>query len=109
VPDSRPLSIVADTDFAFCILPHRPQQQSVVNRAGDRGGGKSSARGAKKKHKTVGNGGKKVTDTATTTESPTVSKTESEAPQTPSLFDQQSHLAAADSTDATAQAIAHAD
>ena len=70
---------------------------------------KAAREEAKKKHKTVGNGGKKVTDTATTTESPTVSKTESEAPQTPSLFDQQSHLAAADSTDATAQAIAHAD
>ena len=70
---------------------------------------KAAREEAKKKHKTVGNGGKKVTDTATTTESPTVSKTEPEPPQTPSLFDQQSHPAVGDSTEATAQVIAHAD
>ena len=55
---------------------------------------------AKKKHKTVSNGGKKVTDTATSMESPTVSKTEAE-PQTLSLFDQQSLPGVGDSTDAT--------
>jgi len=71
---------------------------------------KAAREEAKKKHKTVGNGGKKVTDTATLTESQAVSKTEVE-PQMPSLFDQDqpSRPAAGDSTDASAQAIAHAD
>ena len=64
---------------------------------------------AKKKHKTVGNGGKKVTDTVTATETAAVSKTEAEPLETPSLFDQQPHPASSDSTDATAQVIAHAD
>ena len=52
---------------------------------------KAAREEAKKKHKTVGNGGKKVIDTATSTESPTVSKTEAEPQQTLNLFDQQSH------------------
>ena len=65
---------------------------------------KAAREEAKKKHKTVGNGGKKVTDT-NPTDSLTVSKTEAE-PQTPSLFDEQSRL---DSTDATTHVIAHAD
>ena len=69
---------------------------------------KAAREEAKKKHKTVGNGGKKVTDTATSTESPTVSKTEAELLQTPSLFDQQSCSAAGDTTDAPAQVFAHA-
>ena len=70
---------------------------------------KAAREEAKKKHKTVGNGGKKVTDTATSTESPDVSRPEAEPPQTPSLFDQQSRSAAGDSTDATAQVLADAD
>jgi PRTRC genetic system protein E len=56
---------------------------------------------AKKKHKTVGNAGKKVTDTATSSESPTASKTEAEPLHTPSLFDQQSRPDAVDSTHTT--------
>ena len=61
-----------------------------------------------KKHKTVGNGGKKVTDTAKAAECPTVPKTEAE-PQTLGLFDQQPRPAEGDSTDAKAQVIVHAD
>ena len=70
---------------------------------------KTAREEAKKKHKTVGNGGKKVTDAATSTESPIVPKTEAELQQTPSLFDQQSRPAAGDSTDARDPLIARAD
>jgi PRTRC genetic system protein E len=68
---------------------------------------KAAREEAKKKHKVVGNGGKKVTDTATSSPSPVVSNAETEP--TPSLFDQHLRPAAADSTDATSQAIAQAD
>jgi len=71
---------------------------------------KTAREEAKKKHKTVGTGGKKAADTAPSTESPTVSKTEEESPlRTPGLFDQQPHLAAADSPEAQAEAIVNAD
>jgi len=71
---------------------------------------KTAREEAKKKHKTVGTGGKKAADTAPSTESPTVSKTEEESPlRTPGLFDQQSRPATGDSTDATAQVIEQAD
>ena len=70
---------------------------------------KTAREEAKKKHKIVGNGGKKVTDATTSTESPIVSKTEAELQQTPSLFDQQSRPAAGDSTDARDPLIARAD
>lgn len=64
---------------------------------------------AKKKHKSVGNGGKKVTDTATSMESPSVPTAEPEPPKTPGLFDQPSRPTAADSTDTTVQVIGQAD
>ena len=70
---------------------------------------KAAREEAKKKHKSVGNGGKKVTDTATSMDSPSVPMTEPEPPKTPGLFDQPSRLIAADSTDTTVQVIAHAD
>jgi PRTRC genetic system protein E len=49
---------------------------------------KAAREEAKKKHKPVGNGGKKTTGSPSTP-SPTESKPEIEAPQTPGLFDDQ--------------------
>jgi PRTRC genetic system protein E len=71
--------------------------------------GKAAREEAKKKHKVVGNGGKKATDTATSMAFPAASNTETEPQQTPGLFDQPLRPAADDSTDATSQEIAHAD
>ena len=70
---------------------------------------KAAREEAKRKHKTVGNGGKKVTVTATSTEPPAMPKTEAEPRQTPGLFDQQSPPAADISSDMPSQVIAHAD
>lgn len=71
---------------------------------------KAAREEAKKKHKTVGNGGKKAADTAPSTETSTVSKTEEQSPtRTPGLFDQQPHSAAADSPEVQAEAIVNAD
>jgi PRTRC genetic system protein E len=64
---------------------------------------------AKKKHKVVGNGGKKVTDGATSMPSATLSKPETEPQQSLSLFDQQSCPAGDQSIEATRQAVAQAD
>jgi PRTRC genetic system protein E len=70
---------------------------------------KAAREEAKKKHKVVGNGGKKATDTTTSTPSTAVWKSETEPPHTPSLFDQQSRPAIDDSIEPSEQAIAHAD
>jgi len=48
---------------------------------------KSAREEAKKKHKTVGNGGKKATDADSTASAPTVLKPETEPQQTLGLFD----------------------
>ena len=63
---------------------------------------------AKKKHKAVGNGGKKVTDNATPTPPPALSKSETEPQQTLGLFDQQSRTAADESIEGAERAVAHA-
>ena len=49
---------------------------------------KTAREEAKKKHKTVANGGKKVADDASAVSASTVSKPESESQQAPGLFDQ---------------------
>src|ERR1051326_3363148 len=51
---------------------------------------KSAREEAKKKHKTVGNGGKKVTDSVSSPSPPITSKSDLEPPQMLGLFDQQS-------------------
>lgn len=51
---------------------------------------KAAREEAKKKHKVVGNVGKKAADSAATTQPPTAPKPEPAAPQMLSLFDQQS-------------------
>jgi PRTRC genetic system protein E len=64
---------------------------------------------ARKKHKAVGNGGKKLTDNATPTPPPALSKSETEPQQTLGLFDQQSRTAADESIEGAEQAVANAD
>lgn len=53
---------------------------------------KAAREEAKKKHKVVGNGGKKAADSAATTQPATAPKSEPAAPQMLSLFDQQSQM-----------------
>ena len=70
---------------------------------------KTAREEAKKKHKAVGNGGKKPTDSASSTPSLTVSKSETEPQQTLGLFDEQSRPVEGASIGSTGQAVAHAD
>ena len=70
---------------------------------------KAAREEAKKKHNVVGNGGKKVTDNSTPMPTPTLPKSETEPPQTLSLFDHQSHSDMGESVEADEQAATHAD
>ncbi len=70
---------------------------------------KAAREEAKKGHKAVGNGGKKPTDSASSTPSLAVSKPEPEPQQTPGLFDEQSRPVEGDPIAAAGQAVAHAD
>lgn len=70
---------------------------------------KTAREEAKKKHKTVGNGGKKVTDGASATATPPASKPETEPQQTLGLFDQQSQPVEGESIAAAAQSAEHGD
>ena len=69
---------------------------------------KTAREEAKKKHKAVGNGAKKVTDGASATSLPSVSKPETEPQQTLGLFDQQSRPVEGESIPAAAQSAAQA-
>jgi PRTRC genetic system protein E len=69
---------------------------------------KAAREEAKKKHKAVGSGGKKPTDSASSTPSVAVSKPETEPQQTLGLFDQQSRPVEGESIAATAQSAEHA-
>lgn len=68
---------------------------------------KAAREEAKKKHKVVGNGGKKAADSVATTQPPTVSKSEATAPQMLSLFDQQSQTDASKPVEAAQQTAAN--
>ncbi|MEZ5399170.1 MAG: PRTRC system protein E [Bryobacteraceae bacterium] len=68
---------------------------------------KAAREEAKKKHKAVGNGGKKATESAATTQPSTAPKAEPAAPQTLSLFDQQSQPDASKPVEADQQTAAN--
>jgi PRTRC genetic system protein E len=63
---------------------------------------------AKKKHKAVGNGGKKTTDSVPS-QPPIESKSDPEPPQTLGLFDERPSLAECELTAASSQAVADAE
>jgi PRTRC genetic system protein E len=62
---------------------------------------------AKKKHKVVGNGGKKAADSVSATQPPAAAKSEPAAPQMLSLFDQQSQTDANKPVEAAQQIAAN--
>lgn len=68
---------------------------------------KAAREEAKKKHKVVGNSGKKAADNPATTQPPTASKSEPAASQMLSLFDQQSHTDANKPVEAAQQIAAN--
>jgi PRTRC genetic system protein E len=70
---------------------------------------KAAREEAKKKHKAVGNGGKKTPDTVPSTPPPTTSKSETEPQPTLGLFDEQPSPAEGESIAATVQAVPHAE
>ncbi len=70
---------------------------------------KAAREEAKKKHKAVGNGGRKTTDTVPTAPSPTGPKSEEEPQQTLGLFDEQRGPVEGDGTAASPQAEAHSE
>ena len=67
---------------------------------------KASREEAKKKHKVVGNGSKRATDSTSSMPVPALSKPEPEPPKMLSLFDQQSHTAASESAKSPQQSDA---
>ena len=70
---------------------------------------KAAREEAKKKHKAVGNGGKKTTDSVSSPSPPITSKSDLEPPQMLGLFDQQSDAAESELTAASTQAAADAE
>lgn len=70
---------------------------------------KAAREDAKKKHKAVGNGGKKTTDSEPSPPPATASKSDSEPPQTLGLFDEQPSPVESELTAASAQTVADAE
>src|SRR5437868_6820940 len=68
---------------------------------------KAAREEAKKKHKTVGNGGKKTTESVPSPLPPIVSKADPEPPQTLGLFDEQASPVETELAAVSAQAVAY--
>jgi len=70
---------------------------------------KAAREDAKKKHKAVGNGGKKTTESVPSPPPPIASKSDPEPPQTLGLFDEQPSRVETELTVASAQAVTNAE
>jgi PRTRC genetic system protein E len=70
---------------------------------------KAAREDAKKKHKSVGNGGKKAADSVTSPQPPIASKSNPEPPHTLGLFDEQSSPVESELTAASAQSVVDAE